>query len=167
VADLVGWDVHEPGFQRRHLGEAAGHRDSRLGRYGGVMLDVCWALFEIELHRSPDRSPNDVWAELTEYGLGIVPHPEWPWWALRGQLIESPGYMANYALSAIVAAALRGRIRQLRGDWLGGDPGWYGFVSDHVLRFGADRSPGEILTAFLGRPLSADALLEDLAGATA
>ena len=50
------------------------------------MLDVCWALFEIELHRHPDRRPNDVWTEITTDGLGIVPHPEWSWWALRGQL---------------------------------------------------------------------------------
>jgi hypothetical protein len=162
VADLVGWDAHEPGFQARHLGTEADLRESRLGRYGGVMLDVCWALFELELHRSPDREPNEVWTDLTEGGLGIVPHPELAWWAVRGQLIESPGYMANYALSAIVAAALRGRIREVRGDWLDGDPGWYAFVSEHILRHGADRSPGHVLTAFLGRPLDADALLEDL-----
>ena len=169
VADLVGWDVHEPAFQARHLGSPSGRRESRVGRYGGVMLDVCWALFEIELHRSPGRNPGEVWAELTETGLGIVPHPESAWWAMRGQLIESPGYMANYALSAIVAAAIRGRVREIRGDWLtdAGDHGWYGFVSEHVLRHGADRSPGDVLAAFLGRPLSADALLEDLAGAMA
>ena len=35
-------------------------------------------------------------------GLGIEPHPEWSWWAIRGQLIDLPGYLANYALSAIV-----------------------------------------------------------------
>ena len=162
VADLVGWDAHEPRFQSRHLGVAVDHRESRLGRYGGVMLDVCWALFELELHRAPDRSPNEVWAELTETGLGIVPHPELAWWAVRGQLIESPGYMANYALSAIVAAAMRTRIREARGEWLDGDPGWYGFVSEHILRHGADRSPADLLTAFLGRPLDAGPLLADL-----
>jgi hypothetical protein len=126
------------------------------------MLDVCWALFEIELHRSPERAPNEVWSELTETGLGIVPHPEWSWWAVRGQLIESPGYMANYALSAIVAAALRERIRAVRGPWLDGDPGWYGFVSEHILRHGADRRPADVLRKFLGRPLDAGPLLADL-----
>jgi hypothetical protein len=166
VADLVGWDAHEPAFQARHLGAAAPLRESRLGRYGGVMLDVCWALFEIELHRSPDRSPNETWSELAETGLGIVPHPEWSWWAIRGQLVESPGYMANYALSAIVAAAVRARIREVRGEWLDGDPGWYAFVSDGLLRFGADRSPADVLGGFLGRALDAEALLADLDLAT-
>ena len=33
---------------------------------------------------------------------GIEPHPEWSWWAVRGQLIDSPGYLANYVLAAIV-----------------------------------------------------------------
>jgi hypothetical protein len=168
IADLIGWDAHEPAFQARHLGAAVDARESRLGRYGGVMLDICWALLEIELHRHPDRSPNAVWTELAEAGLGILPHPEWSWWAIRGQLLESPGYMANYSLSAIVAAALRARIREVRGDWLaeGGDTGWYPFVSEHVLRFGATRTSAEVLEAFLGRPLGADALLEDLAAAT-
>ena len=85
-------------------------REALLDRYGAVMLDVCWALFEIVLHRHPDRRPNDVWSEITADGLGIEPHPEWSWWAVRGQLIDSPGYLANYALSAIVAAAVRARI---------------------------------------------------------
>jgi len=165
VADLVGWDAHEPAFQMRHLGVAADLQASRLGRYGAVMLDVCWALFEVVLHREPDRAPNDVWAELTEAGLGIVPHPEWSWWAMRGQLIDGPGYMANYALSAMVAAAVRTRIRKVRGDWLaaGGDPGWYAFVSDGLLRFGATRPAREVLTEFLDGPLTAEPLLDDLA----
>ena len=164
-ADLLGWDVHEPAFQARYLGDAADARECRLGRYGGVMLDVCWALFEVELHRDPERSPNAVWAELTETGLGIVPHPERSWWATRGQLIDGPGYMANYALSALVTASIRSRIREVRGDWLGngGDPGWYEFVTDGLLRFGAGRPAADVLRAFLGGPLTATPLLDDLA----
>jgi hypothetical protein len=127
-----------------------------------VMLDICWALFEIELHRDPSRRPNDVWTELTEWGLGVVPHPEWSWWAVRGQLVEAPGYMANYALSAIVAAALRARIREVRGDWLAGDAGWFPWVSEHLLRFGAERPVGEVLEDVLREPLTAEALLADL-----
>ena len=163
--DLLGWDVHEPAFQARHLGDAAGPRENRLGRYAWVMLDICWALFEIELHRDPDRSPNEVWAELTETGLGIAPHPELPWWAIRGQLIDGPGYMASYALSALVTAAIRARIRDVRGDWLGdgGDPGWYSFVSEELLRFGASRPAADVLRSFLGGPLTATPLLDDLA----
>jgi hypothetical protein len=165
IGDLVGWDAHEPAFQRRYLGAASEPHESRLGRYGGVMLDVCWALFEIVLHRDPDLDPNMVWAELTANGLGIVPHPEQASWAVRGQLIDGPGYMANYALSAMVAAAVRARIRDVRGDWLaeGGDPGWYEFVSDGLLRFGASRPARDVLTEFLDGPLTATPLLEDLA----
>ena len=164
LGDLVGWDAHEPAFQRRYLGAAAEPGESRVGRYGGVMLDVCWALFEIVLHRDPDLDPNAVWAELAEQGLGIVPHPEQASWAVRGQLIDGPGYMANYALSAMVAAAVRARIRDVRGDWLadGGDPGWYEFVSDGLLRFGATRPARDVLTDFLGGPLTARPLLDDL-----
>jgi hypothetical protein len=164
IADLIGWDASEPAFQRHHLGIAADHATARLDRYGAVLLDICWALFEIELHRSPDRRPNDVWTEITRDGLGISAHPEWSWWAVRGQLIEAPGYMANYALSAIAAAALRDRLRELRGDWSAGDPGWYPFVADRLLRYGGERPPADLLHELLGGPLTADAMLADMAG---
>ncbi len=75
TADILGWDVTEPAWQRRWLGEAATPREALLDRYGSVMLDVCWALFEIELHRHPDRRPNDVWSEITHEGLGHRPPP--------------------------------------------------------------------------------------------
>lgn len=165
IGELVGWDADEPAFLARHLGAEAGLRESRLGRYGPLMLDVCWTLFEIELHRHPDRVPNEVWSEITERGLGIAPHPEWSWWAVRAQLIDAPGYLANYVLAGLVAAALRARIRAIRGDWLAGDgdPGWYGFVSERLLRFGAGRPAGRVLTDLLDGPLTAEPLLADLA----
>ena len=162
VADVLGWDVTEPAWQRRWLGEAATTDEAVLDRYGAVMLDICWALFEIELHRRPDRRPNDVWTEITADGLGIEPHPEWSWWALRGQLIDGPGYMANYALAALIAAAVRTRIRLVRGPWWEGDPGWYRFVADALLVAGASRTPADLLESFLDGPLTADPLLADL-----
>ena len=59
-------------------------RTRSAGRYADVVLDVAWALLEIRLHADPDRAPNDVWAEITGTYLGIAPHPEWSWWAIRG-----------------------------------------------------------------------------------
>jgi hypothetical protein len=162
VADVLGWDATEPAWQRRWLGAAATTDEAVLDRYGAVMLDICWALFEIELHRRPDRRPNDVWTEITADGLGIEPHPEWSWWALRGQLIDGPGYMANYALAALIAAAVRRRIGEVRGPWWEGDPGWYGFVADALLVAGASRTPADLLEAFLGGTLTAEPLLADL-----
>ncbi len=75
TADILGWDVTEPAWQRRWLGDAAEPREALLDRYGSVMLDVCWALFEIELHRHPDRRPNDVWSELDPRGPRRRPPP--------------------------------------------------------------------------------------------
>jgi len=164
IADVIGFDVNEPAFQAHHLGATVDARTAALDRYGAPLLETCWALFEAELHRSPDRRPNDVWAEIVADGLGLEPHPEWSWWAVRGQLIDAPGYLANYALSAITAAALRARIQARRGNWSTGDPGWYGFVSETLLRFGAERAPADLITDLLGGPLNADPLLADLAG---
>ena len=162
IGELLGWDAQEPAFQARHLGVSVLPHLAALDRYGGVLLDACWALFEIELHRSPGRRPNDVWSEVVADGPGIEPHPEWSWWAVRGQLIDSPGYLANYVLAAIAAAALRARIREVRGDWSTGDADWYGFVSDRLLRFGGSRAPADLIAELLGGPLTARPVLDDL-----
>jgi hypothetical protein len=42
------------------------------------------------------------WTRLTRDYLRIRPHPELSWWAMRGQLVDSPGYMMNYAAGAIL-----------------------------------------------------------------
>ena len=73
-----------------------------------------------------------------------------------------PGYLANYALSAIVAAAVRGRLRELRGDWSAGDPGWYAAVSAALFAMGSERTPADLLRDFLGGPVTAEPLLADL-----
>ena len=100
LAELTALDTAEPSWQRRWLGMSVPESASLRGRYAEVMLDVCWALFEIRLHADPEQDPNDVWADLTSTYLGIEPHPELSWWAMRGQLVQEPGYMVNYALAA-------------------------------------------------------------------
>ena len=162
IADVVGWTTHEPAFLREHLGVEVTARESVIARFGGVALDVAWTLFELELHRHPDRSPNQTWAEIVEGDLGIRGHPEWSWWAGRGQLIDGPGYLANYALGAMVVAAIRARIRATRGDWSLGDPGWYPHVSEALLRYGGGRSPRSLLAAFLEGPVTADQLIANI-----
>ena len=163
LGDIVAWDLYEPAWQERWLGRSASLEAGLRARYGDVVRDVAWSLFEIVLHQAPERAPNDVWTEITSEYLGVLPHPEWSWWAVRGQLVQTPGYMVNYGLGAIVTADLRARLRQLRGDWLAGDPGWYGAVSEAIYRWGGERDARDVLGAFLGRPLSPDAILTDIA----
>ncbi|MEU8077699.1 hypothetical protein AB0B31_19860 [Catellatospora citrea] len=162
IAELTALDTAEPAWQEHWLGASVPARTALRDRYADVMLDVCWALFEIRLHADPARRSNDVWAELTSTHLGVVAHPELSWWAMRGQLVQEPGYMVNYALGPILAADLRAAVRAARGDWTTGDPGWYAWVSEHVHRFGLARSSGDVLRDLLGRPPSADALLTEL-----
>lgn len=162
LGELAAWDLFEPTWQRRYLDRALPVATNLRARYGEVILDVAWSLFEIEIYKSPGRSPNDVWTEITSDYMGVVAHPEWSWWAVRGQLVQSPGYMVNYGLGAIIAADLRARLRETRGDWIDGDAGWYEAVSQAVYRWGSQRLPGDVLTEFLGRPVSTDALVTDL-----
>ncbi|WP_144119981.1 hypothetical protein [Catellatospora sichuanensis] len=162
IAELTALDTAEPAWQRHWLGVSVPERTALRDRYADVMLDVCWALFEMRMHADPARRPNDVWTELTSTYLGVVAHPELSWWAMRGQLVQEPGYMVNYALGPILAAELRAAVRAARGDWSTGDPGWYAWVSAHLYRFGLARPSGDVLRDLLGRPPSADALLAEL-----
>ena len=164
LAEVVGLDVAEPAWLARWIPEAAplSETTSLRCRYAEVMLDTAWALFEIRLHAEPDRTPNEVWTAITADYLGIAPHPEWSWWAMRGQLVQEPGYMASYSVGAVLAADLRAAIRAARGDWTDGDPGWYAWVSEHVYRFGQERSAGDVLRDVLGRPPDERALLAEI-----
>jgi hypothetical protein len=129
------------------------------------VLDVAWALFEVRMHADPTRDPNAVWTELTSRYLRIRPHAEWSWWAMRGQLVDLPGYMMNYAIGAIVVTDLRARMAQLRGPLAADGPGWYRWVSERLYRYGLARPTREVVTEFLGRGPTPDALLADLARA--
>jgi hypothetical protein len=165
IADLAADELYEPAWQRAFLGREAPLTASLRAKYGGVALDAAWALFEIRVHRAPERSPNAVWSEIARDYLRIRPHPEWSWWALRGQLVNHPGYLLNYAFGAVLIADVRARLIARHGRFTTGDPSWYGWVAPRLYRFGRERSAREVLEGFLGRPVSPEALLQDLARA--
>lgn len=163
IADLGALELYEPAWQRRFLGAAAPLEASLRAKYAGIVMDMAWSLFEIRAHRDPDSSPNRIWTDITSRYLRIRPHPEWSWWAMRGQLVNSPGYMLNYAFGAILIADIRARLVAQRGGFSGGDPGWYPWVSQRLYRFGRERSSRAVVEDFLGRPVAVSALLADLA----
>jgi hypothetical protein len=163
LGDFVALEAYEPAWQRKYVSASVPLAVALRSKYGSIALDVAWALFEIRLHRDPTLSPNELWSELASRYLGVVPHPEWSWWMLRGQLVSNPGYMANYAIGAVIAADLRRRARELHGPFVDGGAAWYPFLSETIYRFGRERSSREVIEGFLGRPLSAQALLDDLA----
>jgi hypothetical protein len=168
LADLVSLDLSEPAWQRRWMpsGITVPETLSIRCRYADIVLDAAWSLFEIRQHRDPDQLPNDTWSEITSMWLGIAPHPEWSWWAIRDQLVQDPGSMSDYAVGAVITAALRDTIRGARGDWTDGDSGWYAWVREHLFRFGASVPSRNQLTAFLGGPPTADALLAQIGRAS-
>jgi hypothetical protein len=161
-ADVASWNTYQPAWQQRYIGRAAPMSDSLRSLYSSVMMDIAWSLFEIRMLRDPLADPNKLWTEITSRYLQIVPHPEWSWWAVRGQLVDSPGYMINYGLGAMLTADLRRHIRDLLGPFETGDARWYPWVSSRLLRFGLERETPDLLREFLGRPVSSKALLDDL-----
>jgi hypothetical protein len=162
LADLIALDVYEPSWQQRWLGDSVPLADGLRGRYGGIVLDVAWAVFELRMMGNPKADPNAVWSELTHDYLRIRSHPELSWWAMRGQLIDAPGYMMNYAVGAIMSAAIRARTREIHGATTAGDSTWYGWIAPRVFRYGLERPSREVIEEFLGGPVSPRALLEDM-----
>ncbi len=167
LADVVAWNVADPAWLHHWLPGQPVVSPGTAARchFAGVVMDAAWALFETRMLDDAGRRPNDVWTDLTSTWLGIAAHPEWSWWAIRGQLVQEPGYMGNYAAGAVLAAALRAAIRAGRGDWTLGDAGWYPWLRDRILRFGRERSAGDAVRGMLGRPPTADALLTEIARA--
>jgi len=88
--------------------------------------------------RAPSTDPNVLWTEITNHYLHIVPHPELSWWALRVQLADAPGYMVNYGLGAVLTAEMRQHIREALGPFDTGDPRWYAWLSERLLRYGSE-----------------------------
>jgi hypothetical protein len=162
VADFVALEVYEPTWQQHWLGDSVPRSEGLRSRYGGIVLDVAWALFEMQMQRDPGADPNQVWTTLTSSYLRILPHPELSWWAMRGQLVDAPGYMMNYAAGSILIAAIRARTRAVHGPFVTGDSTWYSWVVPRLYRFGLERPTREVIEEFLGGPVSPQPLLEDM-----
>jgi hypothetical protein len=162
LADLAALDLYEPAWQRQFLGDSVPLSSSLRAKYAGIVLDMAWALFEIRVHAAPDVDPNALWADITSQYLGIAPHPEWSWWAMRGQLIDGPGYLVNYALGAFMTADMRAEIARRWGPSFAADRKRYDKVSQAIYRFGLEVPSRTVLERFVGRSISPDALLADL-----
>lgn len=161
-ADVPSWSVYEPAWQQKYLGRSVDERGSLRALYGGVMLDVAWALFDVRMLRDPATDPNRLWSEITQRYLHVRPHPEYSWWAVRVQLVDVPGYMVNYGLGSLITADLRQRIAQELGPFQSGDPRWFAWLGQHLLSSGEEHLTPQLLNGFLGRPVSPAALLGQL-----
>jgi hypothetical protein len=161
-ADVPAWSTYEPTWQRRYLGHEVPGPLSLRALYSAVMLDVAWSLFEVRMLRAPTTDPNALWTDITSRYLHVVPHPELAWWAVRVQLVDLPGYMVNYGLGAILTAEMRKHLSQALGAFDAGDPRWYGWLSERLLRYGSERDTRTLMEGFLGHRVSPQALLEQL-----
>jgi hypothetical protein len=161
-ADVPSWNTYEPSWQRKYLGQAAPEAASLRGLFSSVILDVAWALFECRMLRTPTADPNAVWTEITRRYLHVVAHPELSWWALRVQLVHLPGYMVNYGLGSVLTADIREHSREALGSFETGNPQWFSWTSNHLLRFGEEVDTSVLLRQFLGRPVSPQALLDQI-----
>jgi hypothetical protein len=161
-ADVPSWNVYEPAWQQKYLGKSVAESASLRALYSGVMLDVAWALFDLRMLRDPLADPNSVWTDITSRYMHITPHPEFSWWAVRVQLVHKPGYMVNYGLGAVITADIRQRIKQQLGPFQAGDPRWYGWISERLLKSGEQQETQQLLQQFLGRPVAPQALVDDL-----
>ena len=83
---------------------------------------------------------------------------------MRGQLVDAPGYMMNYAAGAHAHCRdPRRGSASAHGPFATGDSTWYAWVAPRLYRFGLERPTREVVEEFLGGPVTPQALLRDLA----
>jgi len=164
LADMLGVTAFDGAWQALYVGARAPDEANLRARLAPAMLDVCWALFEWQVHRDPGADPNAVWTKLTHDYLRIAPHPELSWWAVRGQLVDAPGYMTSYALGTILTEDLRARVLALRGPaaFDAPRPALYLWLARGLYRFGKERPSREVVEGFLGRPMAIEPLLKSI-----
>lgn len=161
-ADVPSWSTYEPAWQQKYLGRRSAEDASLRALYSSVTLDVAWGLFELRMLRNPDQDPNAAWTDITSRYLNVVPHPELSWWLVRVQLVDSPGYMVNYGLGAVVTAEIRQRVASQLGRFDTGNERWFPWLSQKLLSSGQTHETAELLRGFLGRPVSPQALLGEI-----
>jgi hypothetical protein len=70
--------------------------------------------------------------------------------------------MMNYAVGAILVAAIRARTRAVHGSFLAGDATLYAWLAPRLYRFGLERPARDVVEQFLDGPVSPAALLADM-----
>ena len=162
VADVAALDVYEPAWQQRWLGDSVPLAEG----FGAATAGSSWTwrgrCSRLRMLREPAADPNEVWTALTRDYLRIRPHPELSWWAMRGQLVDAPGYMMNYAAGAISSPPSARASASCTGRSSRAMPGWYAWVAPRLYRFGLERTTREVVGEFLGGPVTPAALLQDM-----
>ena len=82
---------------------------------------------------------------------------------MRGQLVDSPGYLLNYALGAFLVTELRARITARRGPQAWRDPRLYAWLAESLYHDGMAVPSRTLLERFLGHHPSPGPLLAELA----
>lgn len=162
TADVTAWSVWEPMWQEKYADCAYPAAASLRIKLAPVMMDMAWGLFELRMARAPESDPNVVWGNITERYFHVTRHDDVAWWAVRGQLVEEPGYMVNYALGAFVTVDLRARVRDEIGNFDAGNSGWYAYMTRNLYMLGGERPPRELLRGFLGRDVTPNAFVAEL-----
>jgi Zn-dependent M32 family carboxypeptidase len=70
--------------------------------------------------------------------------------------------MVNYGLGAVLTAEIRKATADAIGSFDAGNPNWYAWSSEKMLRFGSEKSAKRLMDELLGRPLSSEALLSEI-----
>ncbi len=72
--DIATLEMYEPAWQQRYLGASVSIKDAIAAKYAAIVMDIAWALFEVRMHRAPERDPNQVWGEICQTYFRISPH---------------------------------------------------------------------------------------------
>jgi hypothetical protein len=172
LAETLGYYATDRHWLERAAGVSAADAD-RLERVG-VMQQLLWlrrtialnAYAEISQYLNRRANLDSLYAATYHRYIG-VDLPPGHWFATRDMFATGPLYFQSYLYANMIAAQLREAMRREFGvEDLTAEPRVAGWLTTHFYASGASVPWPEKIRRATGRPLSSDALVRYLAGAT-
>jgi peptidyl-dipeptidase A len=133
-------------------------KGSLVRRLRGLMAA---SVFEFGLYADPGCDADELWRTVQSRYVGVTDSRE-TIWASVSLFTTHPVYFQNYVLASTIAAQITDTIRRRFGGFLGAR-GAADFLRDACYAPGASLDWPEKVRRATGEPLSADALLNELA----
>jgi len=159
-------------YDREWLRQTTGLSDEDIGKYQGIERlrrahrireTLAGVVFEYELFAQPEQDPHALYNKTRAEYL-FLPPAEKTLWADNPLYITHQVYQQNYLIAHMVAAQVRRALTQRFNGRVIGNTRVAGFLREHFYKHGRAKPWKEMVLQATGKPLSVDALAEELAG---
>lgn len=137
-----------------------------------MLIFLRWAItfvrFEREVYRDPEQNLNRLWWEYVERYQKITPPPnrDFPDWASKYHLANSPAYYQNYVLGELMASQVLQYVHReiAKSDKFAGFSEVGSFLVEKIFRPGSRYPWNEMLRGATGETLNSDHFVRQFVG---